>query len=212
MKGLLLKDFFVYKKTLWFILAIAVLYGIIGGFTGNMGMLYGIVMLFTSILSSGAQSYDEKCDWEKYALTMPISRKTLIKQRHVMGMGSIFSVTAILLVIGIILEDHAISITLALLSFMAFLGTLNQAIALVSNSKYGAEKGKIVRLLVIVVISMIMVGVPTFMGLDIAVEWSGIGEHSKWGIPVAFLFMGLSLVICYVSYNMCVKIYEKKEF
>ena len=73
MKGLLYKEWATltnsYKQTVFFI---AFLYGGISILTGQTGMAYALLVVF-SILITSTISFDENSHWDIYARTLPVT-------------------------------------------------------------------------------------------------------------------------------------------
>ena len=92
MKGLLLKDIinlkqqgkiYIFIIAIWFAIAI----------TSRDGNFFGGVMtMFTVLVPISAAAYDDKAKWDRYALTMPISRWDLVLSKYLLAL--ICAVTA----------------------------------------------------------------------------------------------------------------------
>ena len=83
MKGLLIKDFLVLKKTGRVFLMLLVLYLIMTIFMNtDMGPL---MVFICGMLSISTFAYDEQAKWDAYALTMPVSKRDLVREKYIMA-------------------------------------------------------------------------------------------------------------------------------
>ena len=85
MKGLIIKDFLNLKKHSKYYIILMIFYFILGIANEDFIMFGSMIIVFSAILPITAISYDEKNNWDSYALTMPISRKDLIVSRYILG-------------------------------------------------------------------------------------------------------------------------------
>ena len=86
MKGLLYKEWATlissYKQSVFFI---AFLYGGISILTGQTGMAYALLVVF-SILITSRISFDENSHWDIYARTLPVTPAQLVDSKYLFGL------------------------------------------------------------------------------------------------------------------------------
>ena len=86
MKGLLYKEWATltssYKQTVFFF---AFLYGGISILTGQTGMAYALLVVF-SILITSTISFDENSHWDIYARTLPVTPAQLVGSKYLFGL------------------------------------------------------------------------------------------------------------------------------
>ena len=86
MKGLLYKEWATltssYKQTVFFI---AFLYGGISILTGQTGMAYALLVVF-SILITSTISFDENSHWDIYVRTLPVTPAQLVGSKYLFGL------------------------------------------------------------------------------------------------------------------------------
>ena len=156
MKGLILKDLFVLRK-------IAVLYLVIEGvllaaslFNPAMQMFAILYFLIVAMmLPITALAYDERAGWEKYALTMPVTRKKLVASKYLLGL--ILLGTSLVLMILFIIFAYEFLATYSVnyiettfrLVLAAVVGCLFLSVLMPIMLKLGTEKGRIVMMLMI---------------------------------------------------------------
>lgn len=156
MKGLILKDLFVLRK-------IAVLYLVIEGvllasslFNPAMQMFAILYFLILAMmLPITALAYDERAGWEKYALTMPVTRKKLVASKYLLGL--ILLGTSLVLMILFIIFAYEFLATYSVnyiemtfrLVLAVVVGCLFLSVLMPIMLKLGTEKGRIVMMLMI---------------------------------------------------------------
>lgn len=212
MKGLLLKDIYNLKRLgkQYAIICTGMLVWSIFmknySFFSMMIMLSGVMSVITSF------SFDEAAHFDKYALTLPVTKKNLVQAKYVLLLvflaggffiGTLGSVLASLAMEGSVLElpeQIASAASVACLFLLAF------SVMLPAVFKLGVEKGR-----------MLLVGI--YMGL-FALFWGGFYLMRELGIQIsdssASKFFGIVavgvLIILFISYQVSVKIMEKKEW
>lgn len=86
MKGLLYKEWATlissYKQSVFFI---AFLYGGISILTGQTGIAYALLVVF-SILITSTISFDENSHWDIYARTLPVTPAQLVGSKYLFGL------------------------------------------------------------------------------------------------------------------------------
>ncbi len=156
MKGLILKDLLVLRK-------IAVLYLMIelvllAAAIFNPGMMTFAVLYFlilAMMLPITAIAYDERAGWEKYALTMPVTRKKLVASKYLLGL-ILLGISLVLMILFIIfayefLATYSVNYieTILRLALAVVVGCLFLSVLMPIMLKLGTEKGRIVMLLMI---------------------------------------------------------------
>ena len=106
MKGLLYKEWATlissYKQTVFFI---AFLYGGISILTGQTGMAYALLVVF-SILITSTISFDENSHWDIYARTLPVTPAQLVGSKYLFGLcGLALGTVCTVLIVALILSS-----------------------------------------------------------------------------------------------------------
>lgn len=192
MRGLLIKDFIILKAQSRVMLVVFAFYVIMGIVGGNREM-FGFIMIFLMImLPITAMAYDERSKWDKYALTMPVSRQDLVINKYLLGL--ILAGTAFLLNIVLQLLAGAESMGEVFPLSLGLLGgaLLILAILLPLNFKFGVEKGRLLMMMVLFLptaVIMIMAkagGIPPIPdNLDALAIYAGIGVVMVFLISIA---------------------------
>ena len=85
MKGLILKDFYNLTKQYKIILVLVIFYLLVSVSSEDTNFFGGVVSILMVMQVITTLSYDEKSNWDRYALTMPISRSDLVLSKYILG-------------------------------------------------------------------------------------------------------------------------------
>lgn len=175
-------------------------------FFSMMIMLSGIMPVISSF------SFDEAAHFEKYALTLPVTRRELVQAKYILLLiflgGSFLIGTAGSILFNLIIERGITELPEQLISAASVgcLFLLVFSIMIPGVFKLGVEKARML-------LVCIYVGV---FGL----VWGGIYLLRELGIQIsdsdASKFFGAAavvvLVLVFISYRVSIKIVEKKEW
>ncbi|QHI72396.1 ABC-2 transporter permease [Aminipila terrae] len=220
MKGLILKDFLSLKKQALPMLLFFGVYFFISIMTKNASFLTGVVMIFCAMLPMTALSYDDRAGFSKYALTMPVSRSTLVISKYVMalilmGFGSIFS-----LLLNAVIGSFSFMESLWSVAMTMLIGCLMVSISLPPIFKYGIEKGRFIMIGIVMIIGFL--GGFTIIGFgngnaSMTIDNNGVSLGSK--IDAFFnsnmVFVGILVISAFIfllSMSISLAIYRKKDF
>ena len=201
MKGLLLKDILNLKqqgKVYFFIIAIQLAIAIAsrdGNFFG------GLMTMFTVLVPLSAAAYDDKAKWDRYALTMPISRWDLVLSKYLLAfICSVVSAFLSEIVMVVITGDVLNSLLRSAVYIMV--GMLLVSLILPFIFKFGVEKARLI-MMALVLIPTVIVMVFSRMDLQFP-EWKEPGKI-VWLFPIAVIAMIMISVIA------SKRIYDHKE-
>lgn len=208
LRGLLLKDFFALRKTLKMFFIILAMFCAVSVITGDSNISGGMILMLMIMLPLNSMSYDEYYKWDKYALTMPISRAQLVQSKYVMTALLAVGCFALLLVLGLFssragdLFDSLVSTVV-----LTVIGLLYGALILPLAYRYGVEKARWL-FVASVVGFVVLVGLLGFFAtafISVDLLTGGLTAALVCALPIAVL-------IFYLSYRISVNIVEKKEF
>lgn len=201
MKGLMLKDLLNLKKQGLFFLLFIIFYGFFSIIAKNYTLFGGIITLFGVMIPITAISYDEKAKWDKYALTMPVSRNDIVLSKYILCL-SLCILSGILNIALFIFVNNNIKETLiTTLAFMS-IGIIYFSLILPLAFKLGMEKGRIYMILAIFIPTGFIMLMPK-MGLSIPSE-----ETLKKYLYILPIFTAAFLLL---SVLISIKIYKNKE-
>lgn len=212
LKGLLLKDFLALKKTLIMMAVFAVFYFVLGMMSGNMSVMGGLLILLCIMLPINSLSYDDYYKWDRYALTMPLSRRDLVTSKYVLLL-ILCSVTFAVNVLSMALFGDVAWLEAVLSSCLLLsVGLLYAGICLPFIYKYGVEKGR----WVLVLVAFAVFGLFALFSFNLRlgpvdlsqVDFSWFANHLEL-LSVLYFFVVVALF--FGSYLLSVRIFMKKE-
>ncbi len=206
MKGLIIKDILNLKKQAKIMLFFILFYGVMSFATKDSNMATFILVLMLSMMVITSFAYDDVAKWDKYALSMPITRKEAVASKYVlMVISNIFgAVLSILmsLVTGTLLKTLNVKDMLLFTGSAVGVSIIFISIIMPLIYKFGVEKA---RLMVFIVVA-----IPMLIGFLVAN--SGMNPPSddvvKGLIYASPIF---AILIVAISYMISCKIYMNKE-
>lgn len=214
MKGLILKDLLNLKKAIKTMLIVGIAYSIFFS-TVQPTFLTGILTLLFSMQSLSSFSYDEYAKWDSYALTLPISRKDLVFSKYILFMTFpiIGSVLSIILSTIIGLFKQTLMVEEIFASAMGFLFSMEILFLIILPLifKFGIERGRIM----ITVVSFSIFGI-LFLVIKLiqALNLPFLSLEQIYALTPIIPWIALVMValIAYLSYQVSLRIVEKKEY
>ncbi len=202
MKGLLLKDFINLRQQVKTIGLVLLVWSVLAITRNNVTMIGGMVCILSATLPITALAYDEKAKWDKYALTMPVSREDMVLSKYVLslilsGLGFVLSFVIHWYISNNILDSLALSG-----AFMG-VGILLFSLVLPLMFKFGVEKG---RLLMFLVVLLPVIGGMALQSQNLPKPEPSTLETIAYLLPVAVILIFLA------SLWISIRIYRKKEF
>ncbi len=221
-KGLLKKDLYnlsSYKASLIIIILFCGI-AIIGTDAINFGPI--VICTIVGMISLATFNYDEIAKSNKYILTLPTSRKEIVKEKFILSisatiLGGILGLALTIIVANVmnyIRPEDMININYESLITTTIGGmwgiSLIQAIQIPSMYKWGAEKGRIQMFVLVFALIVIIAGAGFLImktGFNIDIQQVN-NIMNKYGL----IMLAMSMVIMYyISYKISYKIYSNKE-
>lgn len=209
MIGLLKKDFYLMYRTnvIWTLIMLC--YPAIGVFTDNVFFLSFSMMMPVLLINSAIVS-DEGCKWEPYALAMPVSRRDIVLSRYMFGVLNMTLIVVIEIVMALIgsLIGLASSDSLLFLPIVLAAGFIIISFQLPAMTKYGATKGRMMSMLIIVLVMATTGALSALLSdVDVPVFLSTSAVLSQsWIAPV------IGLLVMAVSALCSIRIAEKRNY
>lgn len=210
MKGLLLKDFYMAKKTCRIFLPLALIFIAISamGTQNLMFMLYPI--LISTIIPVNLLSYDEKSKWNLYSGTLPLERSLLVDVKYLMIL-ILLGLSAVLVGIAQLIRMQVTGLVdwesvFRLLGVLLMLGLLAPSLMLPVVFKYGAEKGRLAYYGILLFLSGLL---GALGALSRSRAWQTYQEALRpWGI---WLGVGVCAALFMGSWWLAIRFYERRE-
>lgn len=214
MKGLILKDLLNLKKAIKTMLIVGIAYSIFFS-TVQPTFLTGILTLLFSMQSLSSFSYDEYAKWDSYALTFPISRKDLVLSKYILFMTFpiIGSVLSIILSTIIGLFKQTLMVEEIFASAMGFLFSMEILFLIILPLifKFGIERGRIMITIVgFSIFGILFLVIKLIQALNLPV----LSLEQIYALTPIIPWIALVMValIAYLSYQVSLRIVEKKEY
>ena len=203
MKGLLLKDLLNLRTQGRIILLFVGFYFVLGVINQSGDSFGGVVALLFAMLAVTALAYDERAGWDKYALTMPISRRDLVVSKYLLGVLLSFAGLLLNLVFQLVFVKAALVDGLLVSLALFGVGLFFLALMLPINFKWGVEKGRILTMVILFGPTILIALLPQ-MGVAMP------GEAFLQSL--IYIFPVVAIALFALSVWISLHIYEKKEF
>ena len=213
MKGLILKELYLIKSFSKQYVLLMVLMGAWSIFVHNISFVAIYVMVLGSSMVLSTTSMDEAVSFHKFAVTMPVNARTLVKSKYVIlfltvGVGELlvwlFSAAVNLLPTG---SMEIVGMEGMIVTGCLFLSA--NAASIPAMFKVGVTKSRYTYLIVMVVIGGVILGgykASKLAGLSL----DDMLTEMEWALNLTAVI--LAAVIVAVSYFISVKIVQKKEW
>lgn len=211
MTGLILKDLFVIKKTLVYLVVVMLLFGGIYSSVDNSYFMSFFLSIMTISVVISTMSYDEFYHWDRYAATLPLSRRQIVGAKYLSALIFFAGGTVLALAVGLTIPTlHGSFLTLdevAVILTAPLVGMLGTAVVLPCYYRFGAQQSRLVMLVLYGVPSLVLVAVLRFSPqlLD------GVKEAEISGAAVLGICAAVTAAALGLSYLLSVRIMERKE-
>lgn len=215
MNGLVEKDLRLIFQNRQVVLLFLIMAGVVG-FAQDGTFILGYLSFMFTILLTSTISYDELDHGFEFLMTLPITTRTYVKEKYGLCVaGTIFSVlvSGIIYLIAKGMKGEQILMNEDIPMILVFVPIIWCVIALMIplQLKFGAEKGRIVILLVYgcgaALIFLLMKHVEEEK-VKIAMEF--LNQLNMWEILLGLYLIGLVLLV--ISHSISKKVMEQKEY
>ncbi len=202
MKGLILKDIYNLKQHEKMYVLMMAVWLAIAIIDKDSNFFAWVMTLFTLIVPISTIAYDEKAKWDRYALTMPLSRTDLVVSKYLLALLCALVGNCIAVIVGLVVSGNVKETLLSAMTFVS-LGMVIVSVVLPFIFKLGVEKGRLVVVLVFLA--------PTLLGIFL--PRTNLQPPSEAMIMQAIYFSPLiALVVTLCSIGISKSIYAHKEF
>ena len=203
MKGLIIKDFINLKKQSKVIGALVIFYLLISITSKNNSMFGAMMLILFAMMPITAISYDEKANWDKYGLTMPVSRTDMVLSKYILGLilSSFALVLNFIAQIFMGTEMNTENITVIFVIFGISILFISLLLPIIF--KFGVEKGRMLMIVVLMLPTLIIMLLPEIVKTPPSEEMI---VKALYALP--FIIVIFYLLSIFISVN----IYKKKEF
>ena len=218
MKGLLIKDIklLLGQKKFFAVVVGMGIFFMLSNENPVSGVSY--ITMLLSIFTLSTISYDEFDNGMAFLMTLPIERKTYAQEKYVFaGLVSLFSAvgTSVLAYIMGMVMENSIDMTevVGVACLITLVSWLMLALMIPIQIRFGAEKGRIAMILAMgALFGMFYVLAKVFSstGADMNGVVVFLTNLKPWQIVLGALLA--TIVILMISYSICVRIINKKEY
>lgn len=214
MIGMVCKDFLVLRRQLWYYLFFIVLYtALVVAKVFPSGILPVMVALIGLFLPMSSIGYDDQARWEKFAVATPAGRRGVVAGKYLFAILSIAAASALVLALMALL--HALDLLEGDAAELPFTLPVCVGLSLLFNAfllplllKFGAEKSRVISILIFLLIfggAMLIRHLSG--GTDLTLRLPALQGRA---LPATLLL--LSAAALAVSYLVSLRIYARKAF
>lgn len=217
MKGLLLKDLYNLQGTLKIYLALPVIVTFLSYTNQDMTLLQLMVSFLGIFIMLSSFAYDEMCKFDSYALTLPLSRRDLVKSKFaLMNISTLYGIfMSLVLGFGMYLlfpgnfptfdsGDYLLS-TIAIGCAILILNSIMAPFVF----QYGTNKARII---VVIIFMVIGVGGGVIFNSAFFTEFINMEFLEKMLEQLPYLLLALCIISEMISYIVSCNIVLKKEY
>lgn len=213
MKGLILKDLYNmrnYGKSLGIVFGMMAIFGIV---LKNPAYVSAMMIFLALNASLSLMALDEQVKWDQYALTLPVNKNLIVKEKLLLS--TLFTIAAgtLSMVVGVILTnvfggDQGLLIKCTVVGIYFILLVLAFLIPVIF--KYGVEKGRFIMIASVLVPVVVFVMVMKYLeGSEIPIT-EEMFMSALNGVTVIGVVVVIAALI--VSYRVSVQVYKNKEW
>lgn len=188
MKGLLYKDLLSLRqfRAMAFIIAAGLFSSI---YSGKVDMFASICVILTATILISLLGLEEKARWNTVALTLPVSRFTLVLEKYLFGLCTLLVGAVIAMGLGIAVVPLAGYDTITLCASLFCLGLVIQSVMLPLIFRFGMEKGQLFTMGLLFILAA---GLVVLVGNGML----AVSGFLLWLLPIiAAMLWGLSLLL-----------------
>ncbi|MDO4486217.1 MAG: ABC-2 transporter permease [Bacillota bacterium] len=208
MKGLIYKDFVNIRSQLKLYIMFLAVFFVIGIISGATEILSALMPMLGVLIPITAAAYDDMTGWDRFALSMPVSRESLVTARYLFTEVIILIVAAVtfaeyLIVGGKLAEAAAVTAVLFSVSNLLF------AVIMPIILKFGFQKARVIFMGIAAVAAAFIVWMSgeRASGMMDSIDISAVEGVT---LPVAAVL--ISLAVVFVSIKISHAVYRRKDF
>ncbi len=150
MKGLFLKDIINLKQQVKVYVFIIGIWLVVSLVNNNEAFFGGVMSIFAVLVPITAVAYDDKAKWDRYALTMPVSKTDMVLSKYLLAFFCSVAGALLSSLIGVIITKDLAGTLASSVTFIS-LGMIFASVVLPIIFKFGVEKGRVIMLGVVLI-------------------------------------------------------------
>ena len=203
MKGLIIKDFLNLKRQAKIIGVIVVFYFLLSMTSKDSNMFGTMILFLFAMMPITAISYDERANWDKYGLTMPVSRADMVISKYILGLVLSTFVLILNFIVQFLLGTKMNTENIVAILAIFCISIVFFSVLLPIMFKFGVEKGRTVMLIVLMIPTILILLLPNVIK---APPSDDLIIKALYALPL------VTIIIYLLSILLSIKIYKKKEF
>ena len=207
MAALMRKEFYLIGKQIWSLIAVALLLSFSPQLE-SLGSSYLMVLAIT--LPMTTMAYDERCHWDTYLAMTPCRPEKIVCSKYLFAAGLTVAAMGIGLLTSFIQAASAHSILIEMLAekigVLMTVVTVN-AITLPTVFRFGAEKGRLTMMAVMLAIFAVIVGGAKLIGEEGMFGWIDAAPPVPLWIAGIAVFAAVNIA----SFFLSVRLYRKRQ-
>ena len=212
MSGLLVKEYYTLRRYIKQYILLFIFFGALSVYMDSVIYFQAMVTMSMCMLVFTGMSYDSTAGWDKYVMTMPVSRKDVVRSKYIICV--IYAATAIVVsgIFSIIInriypmEDVGLMLMTIMAMTLLCLIFIIYSILLPMIFKLGVEKTRILMIAVIMIPVFAILGTAEYMPESVL---DFIEQHAAIFGAAGVI---MSVLIYCISYFISVGIFSNKEF
>lgn len=212
MTGLIFKDLVNLKSYIKSIALMCAVFLVISIMNESPAFFTGYIQMLSIVIILATFGYDEKVEWDHYAMTLPIKRNDIVKSKYILAYSMVLIMTiigAVTVTVVNLIQNKDIMADGNMLANLLIASIISLVIAVVIpfTFKYGSEKGRYV-MMSIIVIPLGFAALLNAMNVSMESVIQFIEMLAKYPIIYPFVI----IIAIGISYMFSLKIFDKKEF
>lgn len=213
MKGLILKDLYNmrnYGKSLGIVFGMMAIFGIV---LKNPAYVSAMMIFLALNASLSLMALDEQVKWDQYALTLPVNKNLIVKEKLLLSTLFTIAGGTLSMVVGVILTnvfggDQGLLIKCTVVGIYFILLVLAFLIPVIF--KYGVEKGRFIMIASVLVPVVVFVMAMKYLeGSEIPITEEMFMSALNGATVIGIVVVIAALI---VSYRVSIQVYKNKEW
>lgn len=212
MKGLFLKDLYNMKLSAKTLVATCGMLTVFGVMLNSPTYILCLLMFMSLSISISSVCADEKCHWEPYALTLPVTRRQIVLEKMASMVCYLLAGSTVGLAISLVMTVvNGEELTMLLMGFGFALGVILilQSIIFPLLLKLGSENARYILMGVVAIPAVIFI--VSMKYFKVSEEWLD-AFINKWIGSACLGLILAGMLSLLISYFVSVRIYAKKEW
>ena len=204
MKGLVLKDLMVLKSTMKTVVVILVAFGVMGSMGGN-SFLTTFASVYAAILPMTCMAYDERSNFNRFAMTMPVKVSDIVLSKYVTGLVLAVMAMAFGVVVMVVTGGNEFA---EIIAASIVIPVFYHSIMMPLLFTFGTEKSRVITMVIFVIPALLVGFVADSAGADrLLVTLAGM-DTTMLTVCATAVLVAAYIASIFISIAIC----RKKEW